>query len=197
MNIKTLIFLIALIPGSTALQGKTVTNTIDFGSSVFAVGKDGLGIAEGIITAGYRRVASPGDIGFYYGTDFTLGVPVIQEYFDHHKVLNNAPGNDLFMSFKVPFGYRWSGKDNSMGFYLGGGPALQMVSEWDTRTIYGIGAFGELGWQTNKTAGIGFHFGLQLSISPLIYSPDQGTFSNIIGTDVSIRFGMSWRRKKS
>jgi len=170
---------------------------MDFGGAAFAVGNSSLIVAEGIITAGYRRVKHPRDVGFYYGTDLVLGVPFAMAYYDNRQLLKAPPGNDLFLGLRIPFGHRWPGDNRSMGFYLGGGPAIQMVSDWDQHTIYGLGVFGELGWQTNKLSGTGFHFGMQLSFNPFVFSAEEGPIARTVGVGASMQFGMSWRREKN
>ena len=62
--------------------------------------------------------------------------------------------------------------------------------------IFGFGAFGEIGWETNKTEGVGFHFGFRFGLSPFVYMLDQGFLADSSFTELSCIFGMSWRRQK-
>jgi hypothetical protein len=98
------------------------------------------------------------------------------------------------MSLKFPFGYRWPGTDRKMGFYLGGGPVLQVLSDFSSGSIYSIGLDAELGWQTNRTEGIGFHFGFQFGANPFVFTVDDGYQSGFWASEASLQFGMSWRR---
>ena len=146
-----------------------------FGSTGFAL-SDGLAaLSDGILIIGYRGVTSPRDTGFYYGSDVTLGLPVTVIYSDFTGTYYGFSADDLFLSIKVPLGYRWEGAGRSMGFYLGGSPVMQMVVDWDSGAVYGIGAVAELGWQTIRTEGVGFHFGFQLGLSPIVFSPGNGS----------------------
>jgi hypothetical protein len=198
MKIKLYVFALFLSLAAAAAFGKTTTNTLYFGSTGFAI-SDGIdAISEGIVIAGFRNVVSPKDTGFYYGSDLSLGIPLTLYYFDDlYGFATMATEDDLFMGLKVPLGYRWPGTGRSMGFYLGAGPALQMIVDWDSAAVYGIGGFAELGWQTNKTSNVGFHFGFQLGLSPIVFSPGYGSLSGINASEASLRFGMSWRRIKS
>jgi len=197
MKIRQAFLVIFLCLTAASVFGKTATNTLYFGSAGFAVSDGFTVISEGILIAGLRSTASPGDTGFYFGSDLSLGIPLTVYYFDSYYGFTSMPSqDDLFMSLKIPLGYRWPGQNRSMGFYLGGGPAFHMIADWETAVIYAVGAFAEIGWQTNKTSNVGFHFGFQLGLSPLLFSPGYGTFSNINASEASLQFGMSWRRIK-
>ena len=165
-----IIFALILSLTAAAAFGATTTNTLYFGSTGFAV-SDGINtLSKGIFVAGFRSMVNPKDTGFYYGSDLSLGIPLTLYYYDNlYGYTTMATEDDLFMGLKIPLGYRWPGTGGSMGFYLGGGPALQMIVDWDTAAVYGIGAFAELGWQTNKTSNVGFHFGFQLGLSPIVF----------------------------
>lgn len=136
---------------------------------------------------GFRTVICPSETGFYTGGDLFFGFP---------KLLGEAGGQghgDLFLSLKVPFGKRWPGQNRSMAFYIGAGPDLQMLTVINEYTNLYISMFLELGWQTNKTKGVGFHIGFQFSICPYKWSepyfyPPFPTFGQFF------QIGISWRR---
>ncbi len=197
MKIRQAFLIILLCLTAAAVFGTSETNTLYFGSAGFAVSDGFTIVSEGILIAGFRSIVSPRDTGFYLGSDLSLGIPITVYYFDsYYGYISASSQDDLFMSLKIPLGYRWPGENRSMGFYLGGGPAFQMIADWETAVIYAVGAFAEIGWQTNKTSNVGFHFGFQLGLSPLLFSPGYGTLSGINASEASLQFGMSWRRFK-
>ena len=193
----TVIALAISFCGAVSGFGKTTTNTLTFSSSGFAASDGIITIADGILGAGFRSITCPQDTGFYWGSDLTLGIPTTAYYNDpFYGWMGTSSTDDLFMSLKVPLGYRFPATGRSMGFFIGGGAALQMVVDWDTAALYGVGPFAELGFQTNKTSGIGFHIAFQLGLSPLVFSPGNGTLSGVSASEASLRLGMSWRRER-
>jgi len=199
---KTLLtFLLIIFPLFTVFPS-TFTNTLDFGASVFSINDEGSILADQMFDVGYRLVYSPKDFGFYWGGNLTFGIPVMTMAASYNSFIGDVSavfsfdsGSDFFMSFKIPFGYRWEESFiKNMGFYLGGGPALQLNFRNNVYTA--VSVFGELGFQTNKTADIGFHMGWQFSISPLVFYEHSGYLEEIYSVESTIQAGMSWRRMK-
>ena len=62
--------------------------------------------------------------GTLYGIDIGFSFPLVI----FEPVFLWVEGiNGLTLSLKVPFGYRWPGTNSSMGFYLAGGPNVQVL----------------------------------------------------------------------
>lgn len=152
-----------------------------FGDSVENVESVGLG-------TGIRTVTCPSETGFYSGGDLFFGLPMLV------GDPSDDEFGDLFLSFKVPFGYRWPGQNRSMGFYLAAGPDLQLLTEFNEYTYFYFSLFLELGWQTNKTRGVGFHIGLQFSICPYKWSESYYFFPPFPTFGQFLQIGISWRR---
>jgi hypothetical protein len=195
VRLKSTILILVFSLGASLVFGKTTSHTLFIGSSNYGIGDEDGYAATGMFTGGYRYTVNPKNTGFYYGPDITLGYPLFVYYGDYYYYYDSVESNDdLFMSLKFPFGYRWPGTDKKMGFYLGGGPVFQMLADFSSDSIYSVGIDAELGWQTNRTEGIGFHFGFQFGANPFVFTVDDGYRSDFWASEVSLQFGMSWRR---
>jgi hypothetical protein len=132
---------------------------------------------------------SPKGTGFYFGGDLYIGIPVIPSPSVAGEIW------PMYLSLKVPLGRRWPGERRSMGFYLGGGPEFQVMTDFTSFTEWYVSLFLDLGWQTNKTEGVGFHFGFQLSVCPYKWMPYNPFLWFPIPTFATVfHFGVSWRR---
>lgn len=154
------------------------------------------------VGANFRTVSCRNDIGFYSGIDVGIGGVIFARRFSFDPFsldFGDFSDSSMFLgSLRVPFGKRWAGAGGKFGFYLGGGPELDLL--FGEGLMYFAGGFVELGIQTNKTEGVGFHFGYQLGYTPLVLEGGGGlefSFADPMFFQTSFQFGMSWRRVKN
>lgn len=140
---------------------------------------------------GLRAVFCPNVDGFYLGGDLFVSTP---------PILNRYPdtyGDELFISLKFPLGYRLPYQGKAMSFYIGGGPVLQMLSipevPGDTIDWY-FSLLLESGLQTNRTEGVGFHVGLQISLCPYMWPEPNLWFLRVPPIELLFQIGISFRR---
>jgi len=89
MKIRQAFLVIFLCLTAASVFGKTATNTLYFGSAGFAV-------SEGILIAGLRSTASPGDTGFYFGSDLSLGIPLPFITLIHTTASHQCPARTIY-----------------------------------------------------------------------------------------------------
>lgn len=191
---KALLFIcILIIPFS--ISAKTVSNSISYNTTSFSVDNSILMVIDNTMGVAYRFISYPKDTGFYLGVDTSVGIPISMiTYTNLLGIRVSDSPRDLLLGVKAPFGMRWAGTDKAMGFFIGGGPAYYLISNFNYQSSSALGVFGELGFETNKTSDIGFFISLQSSICALIAN---GSFVQDFATNSgSLNIGMTWRRKK-
>ena len=194
---KRIMMIVLLTLIGASVFGKTTTHTVDFGSYGYSTLENDSFVSEIMQGATYRFDAVPNDVGFYYGFEYTMAYPIYR-YVKTDKWDFNVTGTPYrsYMEFTAPLGYRWAGEGKKSGFYLGAGVAFHLLYGYNEPVIGGLGVASELGWQTNRTEGTGFHFGLRSGWSPLVFREGNGVI-NANGFTSSIRLGISWRREAS
>ncbi len=156
-------------------------------------------ITYSAVGIGFRSVTCKNDVGFYNGIDVSVGAVLLGSEFsfnDFDLNMSFITGQSLFLgNLSVPFGKRWAGEGKKSGFFLGGGPEIDAL--FGEGLMLFAGGFIELGIQTNKTEGIGFHFGYRLGFTPIAFEGGNIEFSfDPMFLQTSLQFGMSWRRIK-
>lgn len=198
---KRIIIIISLFLFSVSVQARTLTKTINFVAMSHGFVTTGLGVLEGDLGIGLRSISGPDNGGFYWGLDLTVAVPlgtVIATPFT--GIVYDFRISDLYSGLKMPLGYRWPGTGKSMGFYMGMGPAGQVTTSFDSDidfTFFSFGAFGEIGFETNKTQGAGFHFGIRFEWTRFVYMVNYGLVPDTRYAELGFVFGISWRREES
>ncbi len=196
MKGKSFILVLILFMIATLSFGRTVTNSLYISPTSYAMSAGYETFSDGIVGIGVRTVYCPNDVGFYWGGDIYVGYPVVvyamNSYYNVSVITQSL--DDLFAIIKVPFGYRWPGVNKKGAFYLGIGPSAQSLVDIGNATIISLGIASEMGFQTNKTEGVGFHFGFQAGYSPWIIIRGIGLVSMLSAVETSIHIGLSWRR---
>lgn len=197
---KRFILIVSLMFIGISAQARTSTKTVNLVPMGQTFIGEGWGFLEGSLGLGLRSISGPDNGGGYWGLDLSVTVPLGTVFASPFTgIILASSFTDLFVGLKLPLGYRWPGTGKSMGFYMGIGPAGQMIASFGSDVnffIFSFGAFGEIGWETNKTEGVGFHIGIRLGLSPFVYMPDQGFLPDSSVSELSCVFGMSWRRQK-
>ena len=197
---KRFILIVSLMFIGISAQARTSTKTVNLVPMGQTFIGEGWGFLEGSLGLGLRSISGPDNGGGYWGLDLSVTVPLGTVFASPFTgIILASSFTDLFVGLKLPLGYRWPGTGKSMGFYMGIGPAGQMIASFGSDInffIFSFGAFGEIGWETNKTEGVGFHIGIRLGLSPFVYMPDQGFLPDSSVSELSCVFGMSWRRQK-
>ncbi|MBF9017269.1 MULTISPECIES: hypothetical protein [unclassified Oceanispirochaeta] len=192
---KKIVFIFCLFFVTFTISAKTITNTVSFTTSSFSIANLNIFSIDSVIGASYRLSFCPKDSGLYFGVDTSLGIPVsMATYTELLGFRMSDSPRDLLSSIKAPIGMRWAGTDKSMGFFLGGGPAFFLLSNFGNRSTTALGIFGELGFETNKTSDVGFFISLQSSNCALI--SNGSLLKNSFGNCTSLNIGCSWRRQK-
>ena len=173
--------------------GSATVHTLDFGSYTYSRSLNGVFVSEVMEGANYRFTYYPNITGFYTGVDYTMAYPISRIAMDGWSYSMGSTPYRSYLQLMVPFGYRWAGKGNNTGFYLGGGPSGVILYGTDAVTQGALGLTLDLGIETNKTEGSAFHFGWQSGWNPLVFESRSGRVDGSAWTS-SIRFGISWRR---
>jgi hypothetical protein len=200
---KKLLLLSMFFSAALSSFSLTMTHSLDFGGTQNILLGENLAYGNMMVDVGYRFSVCPEDLGFYTGADVTFGVPTLTIWSPDTGVLEGRtfhiswdPPENFFSDIKIPFGYRWEDSFiKGMGFYLGGGPSSQFIVT-DNGLTSAFGLFGELGFQTDKTSGVGFHLGIQWGTYPLVYINDWKQLTDGWGFETTLKMGMSWRRQK-
>ena len=190
---KKIIAIAALAAVGATCYGITTTQSLYYGSAGLAVEKDGEVVEYEINGIGVRGVTCPADTGFYYGADLYSAFPWVGINVNGESDEFLAD-EDLYLSFKAPLGYRWPAKNSRIGLYVGGGPSVQLLTDIENSVLVTFGGFGEVGLQTNKTDGLGFHLGLQLGYCPVMYRGGDTVDWDDESVHAMLQIGVSWRR---
>ncbi len=197
MSRKSIIFAAVLVFCASAAFARTSTAVLTFSSSGYALSNGIEAYGADIVGVGFRSVTCPWDTGFYWAGDLTVGLPTTACYIDENcYTAYGESEDDLFVSMKIPLGWRFPNQGHALAFFIGAGAAGQMLVEWDDSIIlYSAGPFIEFGLQSNRYDRLGLHLAFQLGVSPYVYS-FSGDASGLAAAEASFRVGMSWRKKQ-
>ena len=193
MKYKVLSILLFFI--AVTVFGSATVHNLDFGSYTYSRSIGDIYVTEVMEGASYRFTYYPKETGFYTGVDYTMAYPIARISMDGWTYSMKSTPYRSYLQLMVPFGYRWPGKDKSVGFYMGGGPSGAILYGQDATTQGAIGLTFDFGFETNRTEGSAFHFGWQSGWNPLVFVSGSGMVDGSAWTS-SIRFGISWRRIK-
>ncbi len=133
--------------------------------------------------------------GFYYGSYISIARPMV--YWSYEEMSDTATMDyssyDMYMSFGIPFGYRWQMPRISSAIYLGIGPSFQSLFDFDSHLWGSGGLFWEFGFETLKSKGVSFSVGGRVIMSLGSFVTDGSYSAEAIDATGSAFFiGISW-----
>ena len=108
-----------------------------------------------------------------------------------------ATENDLFISLFLPIGFRNYTTRSRMGVFVGVGPAVQWIQDFEGGGIGGFGVTGEIGLESNSERRITFHMGFKIGVSPLVFDSTGRVVDDVVAFETGFKFGVAWRTKRA
>ncbi len=133
--------------------------------------------------------------GFYYGSYISIARPMVSWNYEEMSdtVTMDYSRYDMYLSFGIPFGYRWQMPGISSAFYLGIGPSFQGLFDFDSHLWGSGGLFWEFGFETLKIKGVSFSVGGRVIMSLGSFVTDGSSIAEAVDATGSAFFiGMSW-----
>lgn len=134
-------------------------------------------------------------MGFYYGTFLSFARPLLNREYDlvDETSTENSSGYDLYMSFGIPFGYRWQLPRSYTAVYLGLGPSMQGLFDFDSHFWGSGGLFWEFGVETLSSEGVEISMGARMIMGWESFVTDGSRVAERPSATTSIFFiGLSW-----
>ena len=156
----------------------------------------GLQLQEQMVGLDIRGSAIGKPTGFYYGSFISVARPFVYWVYDdlNGEVSKGNPRYDMYLSFGLPFGYRWQMSRISSAFYLGLGPSFQSLFDFDSHLWGSGGIFWEFGFETLKEKGLSFSVGGRVIMSLGSFITDGShTVEALDATASAFFIGISWR----
>ena len=152
-------------------------------------------IQEQMVGLDIRGSAILKPMGFYYGTFLSFAWPLLNREYDlvNETSTENSSGYDLYMSFGIPFGYRWQLPRSYTAIYLGLGPSMQGLFDFDSHFWGSGGLFWEFGVETLSSEGVEISMGARMIMGWGSFATDGSRVVERPLATTSIFFiGLSW-----
>lgn len=157
-------------------------------------------IQEQVLGLDFRGSAILPRSGFYYGSFINFSLPlmrVVDDPLAEETVVGDSE-YDFYTAFGIPFGYRWNIASGRMGVYLGAGPAMQLMIDFDHH-VWGSGGMAlEIGIETLKGKGVGISVGSRFLMSFGAFTvAGQDVVDAAIPLSTMFHIGISWTGERN
>lgn len=156
----------------------------------------GLYTQEQMVGLDIRGSAILNPTGFYYGTFLSFARPLIgwESEMDGEIATSIYSGYDLYAAFGFPFGFRRALPRPGTGVYIGFGPAMQALIDFDSHVWGSAGLFWEFGLEALSTRGVKLSLGARMILGWASFSTDGHDFTERPDVTTSTLYlGLSWR----
>ncbi len=133
--------------------------------------------------------------GFYYGTFLNFAVPLLNWEQDliNETLTMDYSGYNFYISFGIPFGYRWKLPRSETAVYLGLGPSMQGLFDFDSHVWGSGGIFWEFGVETLSSKGVDLSVGARMIVGWGSFATDGSLVAERPLVTTSVFFiGISW-----
>ncbi len=155
----------------------------------------GVILQEQMIGLDIRGASMMNLTGFYYGSFISIARPMIYWEYDNLNETSSMDYSryDLYVAFGIPFGYRWQLPRSFNAVYLGVGPSMQSLFDFDNHLWGTGGIFWEFGFETLSTKKITLSIGGRMLIPIGSFITDGSSVAEGIDATSSVFFiGLSW-----
>lgn len=192
---KGFILVLLAILTTAGISAETNVYSLEFGIQDFGFLVGDLHSSDSILVGVFRQARYPWDVGLYRATEITMGGPIATIASSEDEKVTVATENDFYVSLFLPFGFRTYTSRSRMGVFVGVGPAVQWIQDFQGGGIGGFGFTGEIGLESNNLNKTSFHMGFKIGMSPLVFDSNGQILDDVMAVETAFKFGVAWRKK--